>query len=65
MKKIFEKTLGAIVELDDAINLLKTDMTISDSSKVKDLQKILSLLDGASKLLVESITVFAKYEDLL
>jgi hypothetical protein len=65
MKKEFNKTLSAIVEIDEAVGLLKTEMTISDSSKIEDLQKIVSLLDGASKLLVESITVFGKYRDLL
>jgi hypothetical protein len=65
MKKIFNKTLSAIVEIDEAVGLLKTEMIISDSSKIEDLQKIVSLLDDASKLLVESITVFARYKDLL
>jgi len=65
MKKAFNKILGAIADLDEAIGLLKTEITVSDSSKNKDLQKIIFLADDASKLLVESITVFGKYEDLL
>jgi hypothetical protein len=64
MKKAFDITLGAIAELDEAIDLLRSEMTISDSGKNNELQKIISLLDSASKSLVESITVFGKYVNL-
>ncbi len=65
MKKPFDKTLSSIAEIDEAIGLLKSEMIISDPRKKEDLQKIVYLLDSAAKLLVESITVFAKYEDHL
>jgi hypothetical protein len=64
MKKAFDKTLCAITDLIDVINLLRTEMTVSDSRKKEDLQKIVYLLDDASDLLVESITVFEKYVNL-
>jgi hypothetical protein len=64
IKKAFDITLGAIADLDEAIDLLKLEMTISDSDKNEELQKIISLLGGASKSLVESITVFGKYVNL-
>lgn len=64
MKKAFDKTLCAITDLIDVINLLRTEMTVSDSRKKEDLQKIVYLLDDASDLLVESITAFGKYVNL-
>jgi hypothetical protein len=64
MKKAFNKTLDAIVDLVEVMESLRTDMTISDSRKKEDLQKIIFLLDDAVKLLIESITVFGKYRDL-
>jgi hypothetical protein len=39
MKKALEITLGVIADLDEVINLLRTDMTISDSRTKEDLQK--------------------------
>jgi hypothetical protein len=64
MTKAFDKTLEAIADLEDATALVKTEMTVSDSRKSKDLQKIVSLLDQASNLVVDAVVIFRKYEKL-
>ncbi len=64
MTKAFDKTLGAYENLVDAIELLKTDITISDPHKIVDLQNIVSLLDKSSDLVIDAIIVFGKYENL-
>jgi hypothetical protein len=63
MKKALEITLGAIADLIDVIEMLKTDITISDSHKTKDLRDIVSLLEKAADLAIDAVAVFAKYEN--
>lgn len=65
MKKAFDITIEAIANLSDAINLLKSEMTVSDSRVKEDLQKTIFLLDEASTLLVDAVIVFEKYVNLL
>ncbi len=64
MTKAFDKTLNAFADLMDTTDLLKTEITISDLHKIKDLQEIISLLDKASDLVIDAIIVFEKYESL-
>ncbi|HEX9846107.1 MAG TPA: hypothetical protein VGA92_06540 [Candidatus Nitrosotenuis sp.] len=64
MKKAFDKTLGAFADLMDAVELLKTDITISNPREIEDLQNIISLLDKASDLVIDAVIVFGKYENL-
>jgi len=64
MKKEFNKTLGAFADLIDAVELLKTDITISNPREIEDLQNIISLLDKASDLVIDAVIVFGKYENL-
>jgi len=64
MTKAFDKTLDAIADLEDATALARSEMTVSDSGKSNDLQKIVSLLDKASSLVVDAVVIFQKYEKL-
>jgi hypothetical protein len=64
MTKAFDKTLDAIADLEDAIALVRSELTVSDTIKSKDLQKIVSLLEKASNVIVDAVVVFRKYEKI-
>ena len=64
MKKAFDITLGAIADLVDVTELLRSHMIVSDSHAREDLQKIISLLEKASNLAIDALIVFGKYENL-
>lgn len=62
MTKAFDKTLEIISDLEYVVSLIRTEMTISDSQKNVDLQKIISLLDQASNSVVDTVVLFQKHE---
>jgi len=64
LTKAFDKTLAIVTDLEDATALVKTEMLTSDPQKTRDPQKIASLLDQASSLVVDAVVVFRKYDTL-
>jgi hypothetical protein len=64
LTKAFDKTLAIVADLEDAMALAKTEMLTSDTQKTKDLQKIVSLLDQASGLVIDAVVVFRKHNTL-
>ena len=61
MTKAFDKTLETVSELEDAMALVKTEMTISDSHKSEDPQKISALLD---QLLIYSLRQLCYFRNM-
>ena len=62
MKKAFDKTLDGISSLQDAIDYINTEKTISDKQKLKDLNEINEYLKQAQDIIVKALVVFHKYE---
>jgi len=62
MKKAFDKTLDGISDLQDAIDYINTEKTISNEQKIKDLDEINECLKQAQDIIVKSLVVFQKYE---
>ncbi len=62
MKKAFDKTLDSISTLQDAIDYVNTEKTISGDQKIKDLDEINEYLKQAQDVIVKSLVVFRKYE---
>lgn len=62
MKKAFDKTLDSISDLQDSIDYINTEKTISNEQKIKDLDEITGYLKRAQDIIVKSLVVFQKYE---
>ena len=62
MKKAFDKTLDSISNLQDAIDYINTEKTISKEQKIKDLDEINEYLKQAQDIIVKALVVFRKYE---
>lgn len=62
MKKAFDKTLDSISILQDSIDYINTEKTISNEQKLKDLDEINEHLKQAQDIIVKALAVFRKYE---
>ena len=62
MKKAFDKTLDTISDLQDALDYINTEKTISNEQKIKDLDEINQYLKQGQEVIVKALVVFRKYE---
>ncbi len=62
MKKAFDKTLDSISDLQEAIDYINTEKTISNKQKFTDLYEINEYLKQAQDIIVKALGVFRKYE---
>ncbi|MFY9299576.1 MAG: hypothetical protein WAO91_00095 [Candidatus Nitrosotenuis sp.] len=63
MANPLDDTLGALQNIQDAINTVKTRKTvISEKQTLQDYDKILSCLEDAASNLINAIVVFRKHE---
>ncbi len=62
MKKAFDKTLDSISDLQDALDYINTEKTISDKQKTKDLDEVNEHLKQAQDIIVKALVIFRKYE---
>ena len=62
MKKAFDETLDSMLILQDAIDYINAEKTISNKQKLKDLNEINEYLKQSQDIIIKALVIFRKYE---